>query len=229
MFEFSIRNGNSMIFPFDIDTGRELADNGLSEHGFTLDLANSQYLTVDVERSVLSQADDGTVSADVRSNRPASDGDTFTDEGVYTIRAANQYTGEDTTKTIYVGSDPYLRVLSDTGISITELNKRIQAGTITINESEQNDDSDASMDGDAETQQQSESSQSQTADTTTRNDKADAASDMQTTAKHNRTKSFAPAIAATAVILVIVIAAIAILSTRKRNGSQRQTGRGHRA
>ena len=229
MFEFSIRNGNSMIFPFDIDTGRELADNGLSEHGFTLDLANSQYLTVDVERSVLSQADDGTVSADVRSNRPASDGDTFTDEGVYTIRAANQYTGEDTTKTIYVGSDPYLRVLSDTGISITELNKRIQAGTITIDESGQNDDSDASMNGDAKTRQQSESSRPQTADTATRNDETDASSDTQTTAKHNHTKSFAPVIATTAVILVIVIAAFAVLSMRKRSGSQRQAGRGHRA
>ena len=231
MFEFSIRNGNSMIFPFDIDTGRELSDNGLSEHGFTLDLANSQYLTVDVERSVLSRADDGTFTADVRSNRPASDGDTFTDEGIYTIRAANQYTGEDTTKTIYVGSDPYLRALSDTGISIMELNRRIKAGTITFDESEGNTDLGSSADDDAETRQQSESAQAQAQaeGAQTRNDETIATPGNREAEKNNHARSYTPAIVAAGIVLVAVIAAFSVLVARKRSGSRQQPRGGRRA
>lgn len=229
MFEFSIRNGNSMIFPFDIDTGRELSDNGLSEHGFTLDLANSQYLTVDVERSVLSRADDGTFTADVRSNRPASDGDTFTDEGIYTIRAANQYTGEDTTKTIYVGSDPYLRALSDTGISIMELNRRIKAGTITFDESEGNTDLGSSADADAETRQQSESAQAQAEGAQTRNDETIATPGNREAEKNNHARSYTPAIVAAGIVLVAVIAAFSVLVARKRSGSRQQPRGGRRA
>lgn len=220
MFEFSIRNGNSMIFPFDIETGRELPDNALSEHGFRLDLANSQYLTVDVERSVLVRADDGTVTTDVRSNRPASDGDTFTDEGIYTLSATNQYTGEDTTKTIYVGSDPYLQALSNTGISIAELNKRIESGTITIDESEGNTDLTSSADADAKTQQQSESAQPQAEGAQTRNDETAATSSNREAEKNNRARSYTPAIVTAGIVLVAAIVASAVLVARRRNGSR---------
>ena len=220
MFEFSIRNGNSMIFPFDIDTGRELADNALSEHGFTLDLANSQYLTIDVERSVLVRADDGTITTDVRSNRPASDGDTFTDEGIYTISATNQYTGEETIKTIYVGSDPYLQALSNTGISITELNKRIESGAITIDESEGNTDPSSSADADTEAQQQPEPAQAQAEGAQTRNDETATTSGNRETEKNNHARPYLPVIVAAGIVLVAVITTFVALVARKRSGSR---------
>ena len=148
MFEFSIRNGNSMIFPFDIDTGRELSDNGLSEHGFTLDLANSQYLTVDVERSVLSPGRRWHVHRRC----------TFQQTGQrwrYLYRRGNlHHQGREPIHRRGYDEDhlrgfrPYLRALSDTGISIMELNRRIKAGTITFDESEGNTDLGSSADAD---------------------------------------------------------------------------------
>lgn len=129
-FEFSIRNGNCMVYPFDSLTGAELADNAITENGFKLDMAKSKYLTIDVQRSILVVGTDGYLTEDVRFNRPAKDGETYTSEGIYTFDVANQYTGQHTTKTIYVGSDSYLRALSATGMSVAELNAEIGQGAI---------------------------------------------------------------------------------------------------
>lgn len=130
MFEFSIRNGNCMVYPFDSLTGAELADNAITENGFKLDMAKSKYLTIDVQRSVLVVGTDGYLTEDVRFNRPAKDGETYTSEGIYTFKVNNLYTGETTTKTIYVGANNYLRALSATGMSIAELNAEIEKGAI---------------------------------------------------------------------------------------------------
>lgn len=130
MFEFSIRNGNCMVYPFDSLTGAELADNAITENGFKLDKAKSKYLTIDVQRSVLVVGTDGYLTEDVRFNRPAKDGETYTSEGIYTFKVNNLYTGETTTKTIYVGANSYLRALSATGMSIAELNAEIEKGAI---------------------------------------------------------------------------------------------------
>lgn len=130
MFEFSIRNGNCMVYPFDSLTGAELADNAITENGFKLDMAKSKYLTIDVQRSVLVVGTDGYLTEDVRFNRPAKDGETYTSEGIYTFKVTNLYTGENTTKTIYVGSNSYLRALSTTGMSIAELNAEIEKGAV---------------------------------------------------------------------------------------------------
>ena len=130
MFKFSIRNGNCMVYPFDSLTGAELADNAITENGFKLDMAKSKYLTIDVQRSVLVVGTDGYLTEDVRFNRPAKDGETYTSEGIYTFKVTNLYTGETTTKTIYVGSNSYLRALSATGMSIAELNAEIEKGAI---------------------------------------------------------------------------------------------------
>ena len=130
MFKFSIRNGNCMVYPFDTITGAELHDNAITENGFKLDMANSKYLTIDVQRSVLTVGTDGYLTEDIRFNRPAKDGEAYTSEGIYTFRVSNQYTGESTTKTIYVGSNNYLRALSATEMSIAELNEKIKAGAI---------------------------------------------------------------------------------------------------
>lgn len=130
MFAFSIRNGNCMVYPFDSLTGAELADNAITENGFKLDMAKSKYLTIDVQRSVLVVGTDGYLTEDVRFNRPAKDGETYTSEGIYTFKVTNLYTGENTTKTIYVGANSYLRALSATGMSIAELNTEIEKGAI---------------------------------------------------------------------------------------------------
>ena len=130
MFEFSIRNGNCMVYPFDSLTGAELADNAITENGFKLDMAKSKYLTIDVQRSVLIVGTDGYLTEGVRFNRPAKDGETYTSEGIYTFKVTNLYTDENTTKTIYVGSNSYLRALSATGMSIEELNAEIEKGAI---------------------------------------------------------------------------------------------------
>lgn len=130
MFAFSIRNGNCMVYPFDSLTGAELADNAITENGFKLDMAKSKYLTIDVQRSVLVVGTDGYLTEDVRFNRPAKDGETYTSEGIYTFKVTNLYTGENTTKTIYVGTNSYLRALSATGMSIAELNAEIEKGAI---------------------------------------------------------------------------------------------------
>ena len=130
MFEFSIRNGNCMVYPFGSLTGAELADNAITENGFKLDKAKSKYLTIDVQRSVLVVGTDGYLTEDVRFNRPAKDGETYTSEGIYTFKVNNLYTGETTTKTIYVGANSYLRALSATGMSIAELNAEIEKGAI---------------------------------------------------------------------------------------------------
>lgn len=130
IFEFSIRNGNCMVYPFDSLTGTELADNAITENGFKLDMAKSKYLTIDVQRSVLVVGTDGYLTEDIRFNRPAKDGETYTSEGIYTFKVNNLYTGETTTKTIYVGANSYLRALSATGMSIAELNAEIEKGAI---------------------------------------------------------------------------------------------------
>ena len=64
----------------------------------------------------------------MRFNRPAKDGDAYTDEGIYTFSVKNLYTGESTTKKIYVGDADYLRALSLNNLSVAELNDRVAAG-----------------------------------------------------------------------------------------------------
>ena len=126
-FRFSIRNGNCMVYPFDVSTGTELTDEEITPNGFKLDMAKSRYLTIDVQRSVVTEGANGYVE-DVRFNRPAKDGDQYVDEGIYTFSVKNLYTGENTTKTIYVGNTGYMRALSVNKISVTELNVQVSQG-----------------------------------------------------------------------------------------------------
>ena len=131
-FRFSVRNGNCMVYPFDIVTGAELSDNAITPNGFKLDMAKSRYLTIDVKKSVVTEGAQGYVE-DVRFNRPAKDGDEYVDEGIYTFCVKNLYTGEDTTKTIYVGDAPYMRALSglkpENGMTpLQMLNSEIEQG-----------------------------------------------------------------------------------------------------
>lgn len=128
-FSFSIRNGNCMVFPFDVKTNAELADGAITANGFRLDMAKSRYLTIDVERQTVKENADGTITTDTRFNRPAKDNDTYQDEGIYTFTVKNLYTGAaSTTKTIYVGSNKYWASLSKNKITIAELNAKILEG-----------------------------------------------------------------------------------------------------
>ena len=91
-----------MVYPFDVVTQNELADGASTENGFKLDMAKSRYLKINVKREALNEA---TNKLDTRFNRTATDGEDYTDPGVYTFTVKNEQTGESTTKVIYVG-DP---------------------------------------------------------------------------------------------------------------------------
>lgn len=121
-FRFSVRNGNCMVYPFDILTGEELTNTSITENGFSLDLARSRYLDINVKRSVIMERAGGIVE-DERFNRPARDGDQYTQEGIYTITVSNRYTGETTTKTIFVGTEDLLMEYIDRGFSTNNLSK----------------------------------------------------------------------------------------------------------
>lgn len=134
-FKFSIRNGNTMVFPKDLKAPySELKDGQITEAGFSIDLAKSKYLTIDIKRETVIVNEDGTISLDVRNNTVGKDNKEYTQEGKYTITVKNQYSnGEPTPKVIYVGTDKYLRALSK-GISVDKLNdKIIQGYTVEVN------------------------------------------------------------------------------------------------
>ena len=129
---FSIRNGNCMVYPFDIETKSELGDKAFTKNGFYLDLAKSRYLNIDVKKQVLNEGKDGLVE-DTRFNRPSYDGAEFTDEGIYIITVSNPSTGQQTIKTIYVGEDRVLTAYAtyaSTGLTIKDINEMIAGGAI---------------------------------------------------------------------------------------------------
>ncbi len=128
-FKFSVRNGNCMVYPFDVTTGDELTNSSMTENGFRLDLAKSRYLKINIKREVLKDSADGLVE-DTRFNGPAKDGAEYTDEGIYTITVNNEYTGQFTTKKIYVGTNNILRAHMTTGLSIPEINSLVSQGAI---------------------------------------------------------------------------------------------------
>ena len=126
-FEFKVRNGNCMVYPFDILTGTELSDRSITENGFRLDLAKSRYLNITVERKVLKDSADGLVQ-DTRFNGPAKDGAEYTAEGIYTIKVKNVYTEQTTTKDIYVGTNSVLKAHMVTEMPIHEINNLVANG-----------------------------------------------------------------------------------------------------
>ena len=126
-FKFSVRNGNCMVYPFDVATGSELTNSSMTENGFRLDLAKSRYLKVNIKREMLKDSADGLVE-DTRFNGPAKDGAQYTDEGIYTITVTNEYTGQFTVKKIYVGTNGVMRAHMTTGLSIPEINNLVAQG-----------------------------------------------------------------------------------------------------
>lgn len=128
-FSFKIRNGNNMVFPFDLESGNELSNGSITENGFRLDLAQSKYLTIDVTKSVIKQGSNKLLTNDIRFNRPAKDGEEYTEEGIYTVTVKNLYTdSEPTVKTIYVGTNKYMKALAKYNLTLEELNNQIRDG-----------------------------------------------------------------------------------------------------
>ena len=123
-FKFAVRNGNCMVFPLDAKTGSELQNEAVAPDGFTLNLANSRYLDVNLRRDVLSEGTNGFVE-DTRFNGPAREGDRYTDAGIYTIKATNRYTHESTEKVIYVGTDQAVAGYVSEGIPVSQINERL--------------------------------------------------------------------------------------------------------
>lgn len=128
-FKFSVRNGNCMVFPRDVKTKSELSNSAIAENGFFLDLAKSRYLKVNLKKEILKEGANG-LTEDVRFNRPAKDGDKYTDEGIYTITVENRYTGQVTTKKIYVGKNNVLKAVVNTGLSVKEIKEYINRGAV---------------------------------------------------------------------------------------------------
>lgn len=126
-FKFSVRNGNTMVFPFDVKTGGELVNSEMTENGFFIDFAKSRYLKINVKREILTDNGD-RLKEDTRSNAPAKDGEEYREEGIYTISVDNEYTGQSTEKKIYVGDDKLLRAHMVTGMSISEINGMVDKG-----------------------------------------------------------------------------------------------------
>src|SRR5699024_9351209 len=103
-------------------------------------LAKSRYLEINVKKEVLHEGAAG-LTEDVRFNKPASDGEKYTDEGIYTITVSNPYTEEETVKKIYVGTNNVLKAYMKTGYSIGHIQSLLKdgatiddAGNITIPE-----------------------------------------------------------------------------------------------
>lgn len=126
-FSFSVRNGNTMVFPFDAKTGEELTNTSVTSNGFYIDLAQSHYLDVNVKRSVMVKGKDG-YAEDVRSNAPAEDKKKYTDEGIYTITVSNPTTGQVTEKTIYVGDDAVLKAFVSNSYTTSQIENMIAQG-----------------------------------------------------------------------------------------------------
>ena len=132
-FSFKVRNGNCMVYPFDTKTGDELTNTAFTQNGFKLDLARSRYLNIDVKKEVLANNGNELV-ADTRFNKPARDGEEFTDEGVYTFTVTNRYTDQTTTKMIYVGTNPVLKAHATTGKSVQDINTMLANGATVQND-----------------------------------------------------------------------------------------------
>lgn len=129
-FNFSIRNGNTMFFPFDLSTNAELRDNAITPNGFMIDMAKSRYLNINVKRTAIIEGDNKQHSEDVRFNEPAKDGAEYKEEGIYTVDVTNKYTNEHTVKTFYVGSGDFMTALAKSGgkMDVKELDEMLAKG-----------------------------------------------------------------------------------------------------
>lgn len=215
-FKFSVRNSNCMIFPFDSVTKAELINSSITPNGFYLDLAKSRYLDINVKRAVLvPNGDDYT--EDIRSNKSAKDGDQYTDEGIYYITVNNKYTGEQTTKTIYVGTDPVLQAHYTTNLPIAEIKSLLSQGAVINENGEIN-----LPQTEEKTTEPSETADEASLNTTNSTVLDNQQSDDKTT-ENNGAIFLIIAIAAVIIILVVIIIAIFVKKRKTKNAEENNT------
>ena len=126
-FEFKVRNGDISLFLRDVDTNQFINNANVAEHGFYIDVANSQYLTMTIKREVLSDSMNGLVE-DTKFSAVATEGREYRDEGIYTVTVHNNATNDDVVKRVYVGNRDILLAHMKTGIPISEINEKLAAG-----------------------------------------------------------------------------------------------------
>lgn len=126
-FKFKVRNGDISAFIRDTETNQFIKNGNVAEKGFYIDVANSKYLDLHIERYVLTEGLDDLVE-DVKFSGEAQEGRHYTEEGIYTVRVTNEATKNSIEKTIYVGNRDIMRAHMATGMSISEINERIAAG-----------------------------------------------------------------------------------------------------
>lgn len=135
-FKFKVRNGNCMVYPFDVTTKGELTNSAFTENGFYIDFAKSRYLETTIKKEILIEGENKLTedNKDTRFNTSVKDGDEFTDEGIYTINVKNKYTKAETTKVIYVGNNDVLKAHVTTGLSIDVIQQRVDQGAVISDE-----------------------------------------------------------------------------------------------
>lgn len=128
-FKFKVRNGDISAFIRDIDTNQFITNANVTENGFYIDVANSQYLSLSIKREVLSEGLDGLIE-DTKFSGVAKEGRYYTEEGIYTVTVENLATGDSVEKRVYVGDSDILKTHMITGISISEINERLATGAV---------------------------------------------------------------------------------------------------
>jgi len=216
-FKFSVRNGNSMIFPFDLKTGAEMTNATATADGFRLDLAKSRYLDIDIKREVLNDGKDGLVE-DTRFNKPAKDGNEYTDEGIYVITVSNRYTGQQTTKTIYVGTDDVLKAHAATGEPISAINSLLADGAEVAP-----DGSIISSDGSTAISEAGDHAEPADQNIDTQEITSDSSSDVGSTESKTHTDRFSTpqALIAAGGICVVVLVVLLTIGIAKRRRARR--------
>lgn len=126
-FGFSVRNAGTSVQLCDAATDRALGAASSAENGFYIDFDKSPYFVVDVRRDVVSD-DRNDLVEDARFDDVDRDAGAFVDEGVYTLSVANPYTGEQSERCIYVGTDEVLRAFVATGIPLAEIRVHLADG-----------------------------------------------------------------------------------------------------
>ena len=128
-FKFKVRNGDNSAFLRDAESDQFITNANVAPHGFYIDLANSQYLAINMKREVLSESMDGLVE-DTKFSGVAKEGRRYTEEGIYTVTVENPATGDSVTKRVYVGERDILMAHMTTGMPINEINQQLAAGAV---------------------------------------------------------------------------------------------------
>jgi hypothetical protein len=102
--EFSVFNGNTIIYPMD-SNGNELTNGSVVDQGFYLDFASSKNLQVQVKREILASENRLKETSDVRFNTVGVDKRFYSAPGIYTITTKNQITEATTTVRILVSDE----------------------------------------------------------------------------------------------------------------------------